>query len=146
MPLEVGNLTLPPGRCTWYDTPKGRPAERIHLAWLAKLSRMMPKLMGAIDRTQLRYKKNFNTRVRVRNTTLVTGDWAYIRHQKFRGNKLMQQVKGPYKILRRDGHSVILHSDTEMQRMNMNDVTPAPKPEQPQPARAWLLCIVLSTH
>lgn len=31
-PLGVGNLTLPLGRCTRYDTPKGRPAERIHLA------------------------------------------------------------------------------------------------------------------
>lgn len=146
MPLGVGNLTLPPGRCTRYDTPKGRPAERIHLAWLAKLSWMIPKLKGALDRTQLRYKKNFDARLRVRNTTLVTGDWVYIRHQKFRGNKLMQPVKGPYRILHRDDHSVILHSDTEIQRININDVTPAPKPEQPQPVPAGLLHEALTTH
>lgn len=99
MPLWVGSLTVPPGRCTRYDILKSRPSERIHFAWLPNLSWMILKLKGALYRTQLRYKKNFDARLRVLNAYLTIGYWVYVRHQKFRVNKLMQPVKGPYQIL-----------------------------------------------
>lgn len=107
---------------------------------------MIPYFKGALDRTQLRYKNNFDARLRVRNATLVAGDWVYMRHQKLRGNKLMQPDKGPHQILHRDDYSVILHSDTEIQRLSMNDSTPASNPKQPQPAPAGLLDETLTTH
>lgn len=89
MPLGVGNLALQPGRYTRHDTPMGRQANRVHLARLANLSWLIPKLVGAVDQTQLWYKENFVARLRVRNATLEPGDWVHIRHQKLRRNKLM---------------------------------------------------------
>lgn len=94
MPFGVGNHSLPLGRVKAYDQRKGRPVERLHLAYLTMHSHVIARLPAALDRTQLRHKKNFDARLREKNINLIPGDWVFIRHQKVHGKKLKSPVKG----------------------------------------------------
>lgn len=94
MPFRVGNPSLPLSRVKAYDQRKGRPSERLHLAYLTLHSQVIARLRAALNRTQLRYKKNFDARLREKNINLIPGDWAFIRHQKVHGKKLKIPVKG----------------------------------------------------
>lgn len=126
MPMGVGNLAQPPGRSKQYEQPRGRKTEMLHLSYLAKLSTMIPRLRKALDRTQARYKRNFDDRLTIRNTHIVSGDWVYIRHQAFSRNKNQRPIKGTFQVLYKDGLSVVLHTDQNIKRISLNDVTPAP--------------------
>lgn len=126
MPMGVGNLALPPGRSKQYEQPRERKTEMLHLSYLAKLPTMIPKLREALDRTQARYKRNFDDCLTIRNTHIVSGDWVYIRHQAFSRNKKQRPIKGTFQVLYKDGHSVALHTDRNIQHISLNDVTPAP--------------------
>lgn len=87
---------------------------------------MIPKLREALDRTQARYKRNFDDCLTIRNTHIVSGDWVYIRHQAFSRNKKQRPIKETFQVLYKDGHSVVLHTDRNIKRISLNDVTPAP--------------------
>lgn len=96
---------------------------------------MVPRLRTALLRTLLRYKQNSDARNRVKIIVVVPGDWAYIRHQSFKENKLNQSVKVLLQILHRVGHYVIVQTHTELQRISLKDVTPSLVPGQQEKVR-----------
>eukprot|EP00170_Pyropia_yezoensis_P003014 contig_12636_g3021 len=76
-----------------------REARRAHLRDRAF------KVRNNLELAQKRYKKSYDCRFNPVNETLKAGDLVYVdTHDKERKN-LDQLVEGPYRILRRDGHT-----------------------------------------
>lgn len=99
-----------------------REARRAHLRDLAF------KVRNNLELAQKRYKKSYDRRVNTVNETLKAGDWVYVdTHDKER-KKLDQIVEGPYRILRRDGHTFTVMAKGFPDRVSSDHVARAPTP------------------
>jgi hypothetical protein len=79
----------------------------------------------------LRYKRNYDRTVRLKNKELQVGSWVFIRkevHEAEVNPKLCEQVNGLYCVLETDGQTILLQLGEEKARVSSDRVTPAPTP------------------
>jgi len=74
-----------------------------------------------------RYKRNWDSRVRPKNKDLAVGDFVYLRSHRG-GHKLLPKALVPLEILDTDGTYFAIDQGDGAERVNSNDVTPAPRP------------------
>ena len=94
---------------------------------MAKLRKQIPAVEEALQKTQQRYKRNFDSNVDARNQRVCVGDYVYTtNHQK--KNKLQSRTVGPFVLLNADDYSCVIDVNGEEQRVNTDRVSPAPRP------------------
>jgi len=73
-------------------------------AFLESLKALLPQVRDSISKTQARYKRDYDKKVRPRRVLVTSGDWVYLRNHT-RKHKLDPKVTGPYEVLETDGRT-----------------------------------------
>jgi len=127
--LSVRNL--PPGtpltnKSTLNDgSPLARKRE-----FMAKLRQQTPAVVEALQKTQQRYKRNFDSNVDTRNKRVRVGDYVYTTNHQQK-NKLQSRTVGPFVVIDADDSTYVVDVNGEERRVNSDHVTPAPRPSTP---------------
>jgi transposase InsO family protein len=88
------------------DTP-----ETAKLRFLKRLKELHPLAQRRLAEAQLRYKRNYDRTVRLKNKELQIGSWVFVRkevHDTGVNPKLDEQTDGPYRVLETDGQTLLL--------------------------------------
>ena len=123
--------SLPPGTPL---TRKGTLIDGSPLArkreFMAKLRQQIPAVAEAFQKTQQRYKRNFDWNVDARNERVRVGDYVHttIHQQK---NELQSRTIGPFVVFDADDSPYVVAVNGEERRVNSDHVTPAPRPTTP---------------
>ena len=99
--------------------------------FLYRLGKLMSKARGNLTKTQQRYKRNFDARVRARLRNLEPGSYVYREipvHPEGVNPKLAQQVEGPYKVIENCWPTIIIDDNGRAVRVNANRLVQAPTP------------------
>ena len=108
--------------------------------FLLRLREAILKARSNLARTQRRYKKDFDRRVRQRLRNLQVGDFVYREipdHPVGVNPKLTSQVDGPFQVLDIEWPTIIIDVNGREVRVNANRLTQAwyrPLPETPEPS------------
>jgi len=87
-------------------------------------------VVEALQKTQQRYKRNFDSNVDTRNKRVRVGAYAYTtNHQE--NNELQRRTVGPTVVLDADDATYVIDVYGEERRVNSDHVTPAPRPSTP---------------
>jgi len=131
IPRRVPSLSvrnLPPGTPL---TNKGTLNDGSPLArkreFMAKRRQQIPAVVEALQQTQQRYKRNFDSNVDTRNKRVRVGDYVYTTNQQQK-NKLQNRTVGPFVVLDADDSTYVVDVNGEERRVNSDHVTPAPRP------------------
>jgi len=68
---------------------------------MAKLRQKIPAVVEALQKTQQRYKRNFDSNVDTRNKCVRVGDYVYTTNYQQK-NKLQSRTVGPFVVLDAD--------------------------------------------
>lgn len=107
--------------------------------FVARLQSSMRKARASLLRTQSRYKRDFDRRVRKVRKTIRAGDYVFLDPtdgSKAKTPKLKPLGVGPYRVLTNDSRTLVIDRDGKVERVNISRVTYAPPPPQgdlPQP-------------
>jgi hypothetical protein len=81
--------------------------------------------------SQIRCKENFDSQTRVLNQSTSPESWVYLVREVTDPNgssKLDELATGPYRVVKSEGHTLVLRIGDEEVRVSRNRVTRAPKP------------------
>jgi len=108
-------------------------------AFLESLKTLLPQVRDSFDKTQARYKRDYEKKFRHRRVSVTTGDWVYLRNHT-RKHKLDLKVTRPYEALKTDRRTYLIDQDGLPYRVSGDHVVPAGPvdpanpPKQPQVA------------
>ena len=107
-----------------------RPDNVSRFAFLKRLDVAITKARAALTKTQQRYKRDFDKRVRQTNQRLRPGDFVYLNPTEDgkQRTKLTSPAVGPYRVLLNDDHTVYIDRDGLVERVSANRVVYAPPP------------------
>jgi len=127
--LSVRNL--PPGTPLTYKGTlnDGSPLARKR-ELMTKLRQQIPAVVEALQKTQQRYKPNFDSNVDTRNKRVRVGDYVYTTNHQQK-NKLQSRTVGPFVVLDADDSIYVVDVNGDERRVNSDHVTPAPRPSIP---------------
>ena len=117
--------------------PGSHPSDRrtqvsqAKLAFLERLASAIVKARSNLERTQMRYKRNFDARIRQRLANLKPGDYVYREvpeHPQGVNPKLASPVDGPYRVLSIDWPTIVVDVGGRPVRVNANRLVRAPTP------------------
>ena len=101
--------------------------------FLARFATLMAKARANLKRTQLRYKRNFDSRVREKLRNLKPGSYVYreiAEHPAGVNPKLVSQVDGPFEVLSNDWPTIVIDDHGSPVRVNANRLVRAPTPRR----------------
>ncbi len=101
-------------------------AKANRLNFLKKLRDLMGTSRSQLAKTQQRYRKRFDKRVRPRGQDLNKGADLFLRVEVYktgRNPKLEDQAHGPFRVEQNDGHTVLLHNGHELFRVSADRIT-----------------------
>ena len=107
------------------------PDRRTHRAeFLKKLDETIQKAYGSLRRTQARYKRDFEKRVRRVNTRLKPGNYVYLdlTDGAKTSIKLASPAVGPYRVLANDQRTITIDRDGVTERVSADRCVYAPPP------------------
>ena len=120
-----------------------KQSERISNAkkdFLQRFERLMQKARANLNRTQLRYKRNFDARVRARLRNLRAGSFVYreiAEHPAGVNPKLSSPVDGPFEVLSNEWPVIVINDNGRAVRVNANRLVRAPTPKRPRDPYKW---------
>ena len=109
-------------------------AKEARFAWLQRIGQLVStakkRLLSATKRT----KANYDRGRRARTKAFAAGDYAYVRLDKSNApdgerHKLASVAEGPFRIVSTDGKTAVLQRDRERERINIDRLELAPKPQ-----------------
>ena len=101
------------------------------LEFLHRLSDVMAKARTNLAKTQRRYKKNFDARIRARLKDLQPGSFVYREvpvHPEGVNPKLASPVDGPFRVIANDWPTIVIDDHGRAVRVNANRLVKAPTP------------------
>ena len=113
--------------------PKDRRVQvsQVKQDFLERLASAIDKARRNLERSQERYKRNFDARIRQRLANLKPGDYVYREipeHPQGVNPKLASPVDGPYRVLNVDWPTIVVDVDGHPVRVNANRLVRAPTP------------------
>ena len=101
----------------------------------------LAKAYDRLIKTQRRYKRDFDKRVRTANRNIRTGEYVYLDQTDgtTKGTKLGNHALGPYRVLANDRRTFAIQRGDEVERVNSDRITYAPPPPEvppPEPLEA----------
>ena len=103
--------------------------------FLFRLGKLMSKARANLAKTQQRYKRNFDARVRARLMNLEPGSFVYREipvHPEGVNPKLASQVEGPYRVIANEWPTIVIDDNGRALRVNANRLVKAPTPIESQ--------------
>jgi len=112
-----------------------RPTRARREKFMGKLETALKTAYDRLVKTQERYKRDFDARIRRANLDIRAGDYVFIDPSDgtTKGTKLGNHALGPYRVLRNDRRTFVIQRDSEVERINSDRVTYAPPPENGPP-------------
>ena len=136
-------LSRPPPALSLYHNERGvrKPSEEQRDHYIEQLEATLQKAYDHLLKTQQRYKRDFDKRVRSANRNIRPGDYVYLdpTDGTTKGMKLGSHAFGPYRVLANDRRTFVIQRDDEVERVNSDHVTYAPLPPDvppPEPLEA----------
>jgi len=108
-------------------------------AFLESLKALLPQVRDSTAKTQARYKRHYDKRVRPLRVSVTSDDWVYLRNHAQK-HKLDPKMTGPCQVLEIDGRTYLIDQDGLPYRVSgdhvvpVGPVHPANRPKQPQVA------------
>ena len=126
-------LSRPPPSLTM-ESPIGSAAalpEDEKRRFVERLKELVPLANDRLLESQRRYKENFDSHTRVANQKISPESWVFLRREVADPNgssKLDELADGPYRVVKSEGHTLVLRIGDDDVRVSKNRVTQAPKP------------------
>ena len=101
--------------------------------FLNRLGKLMTKARSSLAKTQQRYKRNFDARVRARMMDIEPGSYVYREipvHPEGVNPKLASQVEGPFRVLENSWPTIVIDDNGRARRVNANRLVKAPTPNE----------------
>jgi len=116
---------------------------------LIRLVQLVPQMRATLKATQGRYKRDHDRCIALRAEKLTVGGCAWLRglaEEEGAGGKLTHVARGPYRVVSRDGPTVLLDVDGDHRRVNVAHVVRASCAAVPGPAQHPALRTARSFH
>jgi hypothetical protein len=126
-------LWRPPPSLTM-ESPIGKVAtlsEDEKRRFVERLKTLVPLAKERLLESQRRYKENFDLHMRVENQKISPESWVFLRREVADPNgssKLDEFADGPYRVVKSEGHMLVLQIGEDDVRVSKNRVTRAPRP------------------
>ena len=131
-PFELGLSRPPPDFSLRSADGEAPPSDRgmQRTEFLKTLDGTIHKAHGSLRRTQARYKRDFDKRVRMINARLKPGDYAYRNPTDGAktSNKLASPAVGPYRALASDKQTITIDREGVTERVSADRCVYAPPP------------------
>jgi len=124
-PVAIERLTQGTGD----EAPPSTPRQACE-NFRKRLDEMNPLVQKSMDKTQARYKRHFDERVKSPREALRVGDWFFVKSHENQGGKLIFRTKGAYQVLKTDGRRLTIESTDGIRTINGNHATLAPEPRR----------------
>ena len=90
-----------------------------------------------IKLAQGRYKADFDAHIRIRNQDIKPGDMVYVQRERGQDgskNKLMSPSTGPYPVLKKSSHTVVIRDDDGLEdTISLDRVVIGTRTSRPRP-------------
>jgi hypothetical protein len=99
--------------------------------FVQRLKDLVPLAKETLLEAQRRYKENFDRHTKVSNQGLYTESWVFLRRETANpegSSKLDELADGPYRVVKSEGHTMVLRIGDDGVRVSKNRVTRSPKP------------------
>jgi hypothetical protein len=99
--------------------------------FVERLIELVPLAKDRLLESQRRYKENFDSHTRVANQKISPESWVFLRREVADPNgssKLDELADDPYRVVKSEGHTLVLRIGDDDVRVSKNQVTRAPRP------------------
>jgi len=93
-------------------------------AFLESLKALLAQVRDSVAKTQARYKRDYDKKVRPSRVSVNSGDCVYLRNHA-RKHKIDAEVPGPYEVLEIEGRTYLIDQDGLLYRVSGDHVVPA---------------------
>ena len=135
-------LSRPPPAFSLYQNSRGnrKPTGEQREHFVEQLDRTLAKAYDRLIKTQRRYKRDFDKRVRTANRNIRPGEYVYLHPTDVttKGTKLSNHALGTYRVLANDRRTFVIQRGDEVQR-DSDRISYAPRPPEvpsPEPLEA----------
>jgi hypothetical protein len=99
--------------------------------FVERIKELVPMAKDRLLESQRRYKENFGSHTRVLNQSTSAESWVYLRREENDPNgssQLDELATEPYRVVKSEGHTLVLRIGDDDVRVSRNRVTRASKP------------------
>ena len=134
-PFDLVLSRPPPDFTTGPEVTRIPPPGTRRLLFADRLRASIEQARATLQRTQGRYKRDFDKRIRRIRDKPRTGGWVFLdpNDGAHKRPKLQHAVEGPYKVLEAAPRTVVIQRGAFVERVGTDRVTPAPAPESDAP-------------
>ncbi|MEM6472591.1 MAG: chromo domain-containing protein [Planctomycetota bacterium] len=134
-PFDLILSRPPPDFTAHHNVETRQPIDGKDETFADRLKRTLTKARAALSKTQARYKKDFDKRVRKVTHKPKVGGFVFLDPEDGSGKrkKLQHDVEGPFKVLRVDVRTVVIQRGDVVERVSADRVAPAPAPKSDAP-------------
>ena len=113
-------------------SPTRRPSAATKADFVRRVEESIAKARAGLAKTQARYKRDFDKRVRRANRGLHTGDYVYLDPSdgSKKLGKLQSPAVGPYRVVSNDKRTLVIDRDGIIERVSADRVVYAPPPPE----------------
>ena len=134
-------LSRPPPKFSQHHSVKLRtpPTAEQKNDYARRLEDVLQTPYSRLMKTQQRYKRNFDRRIKKIKRSIREGDYVYIdpTDGMSKTGKLESPGLGPFRVLKNDGRTVVIQRNEDVERINADRITYAPLPGNAPPLEAF---------
>ena len=134
-PFDLVLSRVPPDFATTHRAgPKGPSEAAARDDYIQRLEQALSKAKASLQRTQARYKRNFDARLR-RRRAITPEDAVYLDVHDGAGKrpKLQHETEGPFRVLKVSQRTATIQRGKAVEVVSLDRVTPAPRHLRPAP-------------
>ena len=110
-----------------YATPEDEKRRFVH-----RLKELVPLAKERLVEAQRKYKENFDKNARVYSSRYCPDLWVFLRKESPNPegkSKLDEIAEGPYRVIKSEGHTLVIRIGEDDVRVSATRVTRAPRPQ-----------------
>ena len=110
-----------------YATPEDEKRRFVH-----RLKELVPLAKERLVEAQRKYKENFDKNARVSSSRYCPDSWVFLRKESPNPegkSKLDEIAEGPYRVIKSEGHTLVIRIGEDDVRVSATRVTRAPRPQ-----------------
>jgi Integrase core domain len=132
-PFELVLSRLPPPLALEQPIGKdnGTPEEEKR-RFVHRLKELVPLANERLDEAQRKYKENFDKNVRAANPRYCHNSWVFLRKESSNPegkSELDEIAEGPYRVIKSEGHTLVIQIGEDDVRVSATRVAHAPSPQ-----------------